>query len=100
MRAKLFVLVLLVAFAAALTALVSPAAAWPGPHHRLFPTTTTQAPIGVPVADLVPKTLVMLGASTYPWVQPVWTPVHGVVLVKAPTVIQPVQTEPTWIGLD
>ena len=95
MRAKLFMLVLLVAFAA-LTVIVAPAAAWPGPHHRLLPT-TTQAAIPVPAADLVPKTLAMLGA--YPWVQPVWTSVHGVVLVKAPTAIRSVQTEPAWIGL-
>ena len=40
MRAKLFMLVLLVAFATALTVLVSPAAAYPGPHHRVFPTTS------------------------------------------------------------
>jgi hypothetical protein len=49
--------------------------------------------------DLVPKTPAMLGASSYPWVQPVWTSVHGVVLVKAPTAIRSVQTEPAWIGL-
>jgi hypothetical protein len=98
MRTKLFVLVHLVAFAA-LAILASPAAAWPGPHHRVLPTTTTPAAMPAPAADLLAKTTALLGASTYPWVQPVWTSVHGVVLVKAPTAIQSAQTEPTQIGL-
>jgi hypothetical protein len=96
MRTKLFMLVVLLAFAA-LMVIASPAAAWPGPHHRLFPATTQAAP--VPAADLVPKTPAMLGASSYPWAQPVWTRVHGVVLVIAPIAIQSVPTESRWIGL-
>ena len=97
MRTKL-VLVHLVAFAA-LAVLLSPASAWPGPHHPTVPTTTTHVVSPVRAEGLLAKTMAMLSASSYPWVQPVWTSVHGVVLVKAPTVIQSAQREPTWIGL-
>lgn len=73
MRAKL-VLVLLVAFGA-LALLVSTATAG-------NPEPTTSSPPG----------------ATYPWVQPVWQTVHGVVVVTLPRTIVTANTQPpVWV---
>jgi hypothetical protein len=95
MRAKLVLLVLLVAFAA-LALEVNTATALVGPRHRLPATTRAATP--VPAADRVPKTAAMLAGSAYPWVQPVWQTVHGVVVVKPPRTIVTANTQPpAWV---
>jgi len=90
MRTKLVLLVLLVAFAA-LALVVSTAAARPGPRRPPQPTTPR-------AAKPVPKTAAMLPGSAYPWVQPVWRTVHGVVVVTLPRVIGSANTQPpAWV---
>jgi len=90
MRTKLVPLVLLVALAA-FALVVSPAAARPGPRHPP-PTTATHA------AKPVPKTAAMLPGSAYPWVQPVWRTVNGVVVVTLPRTIGSANTQPpAWV---
>ena len=96
MRTKPVLLVLLVALAA-LTVLVTTAAAAPGPRLRGLTITTTAAK-PVPAAALVPKTAAMLAGSAYPWVQPVWRTVHGVVIVTLPRTVATVSTQPpAWV---
>jgi hypothetical protein len=89
-------LVLLVALAA-LTVFVTTAAAAPGPRPRyLRPTTTVEKPI--PAADIVVKTAAMLGGSAYPWVQPMWQTVDGVVVVTVPQKTVAISTQPSpWV---
>jgi hypothetical protein len=96
MRTKPVLLVLLVAFAA-LAFLVSTAAAAPG-HRRLPQTTTTHVAKPIPAADLVAKAAAMLPGATYPWVQPIWRTVHGVVIVTLPRTIVTANTQPpAWV---
>ena len=96
MRTKPVLLVLLVAFTA-LVLLVSAAVAAPGPRHPK-PTTTTAAAKPVPAADLVPKTTAELAGATYPWVQPVWHTLDGVVIVTLPRTIATANTQPpAWV---
>ena len=96
MRTKLVLLVLLVAFAA-LALVVSTAAARPGPRRPPQPT-TPRAAKPVPAADLVAKTPAMLPGSAYPWVQPVWRTVNGVVVVTLPRTIGSANTQPpAWV---
>jgi hypothetical protein len=94
MRTKLL-LVLLVALVA-LTVFVTTAAAAPGPRLRGLTITTPAEPI--PAAAVVPKTAAMLGGSAYPWVQPVWQSLDGVVIVKLPQTIVTAYTQPSaWV---
>jgi hypothetical protein len=93
MRTKL---VLLGAFAA-LVLLVDTAAAAPGRGPRLS-TATTPAAKPVPAADLVPKTTAMLPGAAYPWVQPIWQTVDGVVVVTLPRTVATANTQPpAWV---
>ncbi|HUZ15405.1 MAG TPA: hypothetical protein VMU72_04410 [Gaiellaceae bacterium] len=78
MRTKLVLVVLLVSFAALALGV---SAAKP-----------------VPAAAPVVKTAVMLPGSAYPWVQPVWRTVNGVVVVTLPRVIGSANTQPpAWV---
>ncbi len=78
MRTKLVLLVLLVSFAAL----------------AFFVSAAKPARAPVPVA----KTAVMLPGSAYPWVQPVWQTVHGVVVVTLPRTIATANTQPpAWV---
>jgi len=98
MRTRLILCVHLVALAA-VSFLVSAAAAAPGPRWPV-PERTTHVTKPVPAWVIVPKTTTMLGGSTYPWVAPVWTRVGGVMLPTLPRVIRVVNTEPPpWIPI-
>jgi hypothetical protein len=95
MRTKLVLLVLVAL--AALAVFVTTAAAAPGPRLRgLVP--TPPAPKPVPAAALVPKTAAMLPGSAYPWVQPIWQTIDGVVVVTLPRTIATANTQPpAWV---
>lgn len=89
-------LVLLVALVA-LTVFVTTAAAAPGRGAR-WSTTTTPAAKPVPAGALVAKTVAMLGGSAYPWVQPMWQTVDGIVVVTVPRTIATASTQPpAWV---
>ena len=96
MRTKPVLLVLLVALAA-LTVLVTTAVAAPGPRERGL-TIKTPPATPIPASVLVPKTAAMLAGSTYPWVQPMWQTVHGVIVVTVPQTTTAVSTQPSpWV---
>lgn len=78
MRTKPVLLVLLVALAA--LAVLAGAA--------------TPAPAAAPV----PKTAATLPGAMYPWVQPVWQTIDGVVVVTLPPTIATAGTQPpAWV---
>ena len=95
MRTKPVLLVPLVALAA-LAAFATTAAAAPG-RFQLHATTAPAAK-SVPAAAVVPNTAAMLAGSAYPWVQPLWQTVDGVVHVTAPPTIVMLSTQPpAWV---
>ena len=97
MRTKPVLLALLVALAA-VTVLATTAAAAPGRLRLYAPTTTTSATKPVPAADLVPKTTASIPGAGYPWVQPIWQTVDGVVVVTLPRTIATTTTQPpAWV---
>jgi hypothetical protein len=78
MRTKLVLVALLVSFAAL----------------AVFAGAASPARATVPVV----KTAAMLPGAAYPWVQPVWRTVHGVVIVTLPRVIVTANTQPpAWV---
>ena len=98
MRTIRLTCVLLVAFAM-LARLAASASAGPGP--RKAPTVRKQTPTPVPASAIVPKTAAMLPGAVYPWVQPHFVRVGGVLLasplhaIRLSTTTQP----PAWIRI-
>ncbi len=90
MRTKRLMFVLVVAFATLAYASVAAAESGPiRPPHKTTPVTKQ-----VPASAIVPKTVAMLPGANYPWVQPIWTRVDGVLLPVLPHRIQVAFTQP------
>jgi len=98
MRTKHPMLVLLVAFATFVSC-VATAAAWPGPRWPI-PPRTTHVTKTVPASVIVPKTAAMLPGAAYPWVQPTWIHVGGVLMPTVSRAMPAGTTQPpAWIPI-